>query len=637
MTKPNTASAITRSVCSIFLVQILLTGCCSAQGQTKTANTQSGVQLDVGSEQYPDADAIILRWEQYWEIKDDGQVVRREHKWIKLMNSRPIRRTADPRLDFCEGTDKLTIHTARTILPSGEVIDVPEYSFNIAAPDDVAGWPDYIAWQQTVVSFSGIEPGATLELDYEVTTQRGVLPWVSADIRLDDDYPVLKRIISISRPANVKLSVQLDNVEHEPTPDGSCFAFGPFDGSPAEPQSQPWQHRCPRLRFTTIPDSTTWVGRLLGIVSRAAVQDEDIRTFAVDATADNPDVKAKISALADKLRARFSYLASAKTYRSLQCRPADEVFSQNYGNPLEAAALYLAALKSLDIKVEPALAVKDIDVTQRRPTRECFAGIVLVAHSNEGPIMLHPQHGMINTPDSWDDDIALVSLDSDGSLRTTNLHNRKQKGANAMKLSGSLAVNEDGQLQGSLRLRLAGGFFDPQQLKTSDAQESFLQKVVCNTIPAVENLTSSITTMSHDKLEATITLNEDNAIELLDEYYLMEMPGIDWFSWQFPIPLGSSKRITSVQLDGSFTAEVDLIVKIPDTWVFHMTPKAGIDEPGHWGAISQTVSTDEASLHINRRISVPKSILDPEDFSQLRRAANQLRAPGNSIVALSPR
>ncbi len=125
---------------------------------------------DVDAARFPEAGAVILSWNQDWTLLDDGRVRRREHKLIQLLERRAIRAVADPRIDFCDGREQITIHRAQTILPGGKTVAVPEYSFNFAAANDVAGWPEYACWRQQVVSFSAIQPGVVLVLDYEVIT-----------------------------------------------------------------------------------------------------------------------------------------------------------------------------------------------------------------------------------------------------------------------------------------------------------------------------------------------------------------------------------------------------------------------------------------------------------------------------------
>ena len=59
---------------------------------TLAASAQDAPDLTIGAEQFPDDDAVILRWEQHWEIDGFGKVHRREHKWVKLLDSRAFGR-----------------------------------------------------------------------------------------------------------------------------------------------------------------------------------------------------------------------------------------------------------------------------------------------------------------------------------------------------------------------------------------------------------------------------------------------------------------------------------------------------------------------------------------------------------------
>ncbi len=172
-----------------------------------TATTFAQPDLSVGAKEYPDADAIILSWTQHFTLEDDGTIRRREHKWIKILDARAIRGFADPRIDFCEGEDEVIVHKAVTHLPDGKVMPVPDYSYNIAAPRDVAGWPQWSAWRQKIVSFSGLQPGAVIEFDWEVVTKAGVLPHLTAELRLDADHPVLRHEVVVVVPSGTPVKV----------------------------------------------------------------------------------------------------------------------------------------------------------------------------------------------------------------------------------------------------------------------------------------------------------------------------------------------------------------------------------------------------------------------------------------------
>ncbi|MCH7925559.1 MAG: DUF3857 domain-containing protein, partial [Planctomycetes bacterium] len=222
---------------------------CRATTAVAQVRTAGEPDLTIGAAQFPEDDAIILRWEQHWTLDADGTVHRRDHRWMKLLNNRPIRRHGDPRIAHVKDGEKLIIHKAQSILPDGTVLPVPDYSFNEAANDAVSGWPEYSDWQDMIVSFSGIQPGVVLELDYEIVTPSGVMPWIEGDLRLNDTYPTVERVVTVTVPTRTAVHFRFDRADamkaslKESTDGGSKtyrWSAGSLAGDRDEPGSLPW-------------------------------------------------------------------------------------------------------------------------------------------------------------------------------------------------------------------------------------------------------------------------------------------------------------------------------------------------------------------------------------------------------------
>ena len=61
---------------------------------------------------------------------------------------------------------------------------------------------------------SGIEPGCVLEVEYKITSKPGARRYLAADLRVDSQYPVRERTISVEVPPGVPLRAMLT-----PSPD----------------------------------------------------------------------------------------------------------------------------------------------------------------------------------------------------------------------------------------------------------------------------------------------------------------------------------------------------------------------------------------------------------------------------------
>ncbi len=596
--------------------------------------------LGIGAAQFPDADAVILSWEQRWTLKKDGALHRRDHQWVKLLSRRPIGRVGDPRIDFVNGRDELIIHAAKTHMSDGTILPVPDYSFNIAGPDDVAGWPEYADWQQQIVSFSGIETGAVLELDYEVVTPPGIVPWIEADLRLNDEYPTVERVVSVTVPQGTTFSHKLDRANpgdgnpSEQSANGAVtyrWTFTNLSGDRHEPQSPSWRERSGRLRFTTCPSVATWVATMLDRVDRAGQPDESIKKFAESAVEDEGQAGQRVRKIAKKLHDSFNLITSSKSMQSLTCKDAPAVLRANYGNPLEAAALYLATLRSLGIDATPTVAVDATAWDEQVPVDSAFEGVVVTVALPDGPVYVHPEHGVFENPGHWGRHL-LLSTDASGTLRKTFVRARGETTPSELRIAGKLTVDAKGHATGELRFHLTGLFYDPQKLDTGKAQKKLVGDLTNRLLTGFEVTGYSVGTLSSDVLRVTANVASKDELKHSGERFILRLGDGPAFLGDVPMPLGRSQRRTNVRLTGRVREDIDLKIVLPKAWKSWILPASLPEVRGTWGSASQTVDIEDKTIRFTREVTVNAETVSPADFSELRQVINDLRVDQSLVV-----
>lgn len=604
--------------------------------------TTAGPDLTIGVKQHPDSDAVILRWEQSWTLDKDGTARRRDHQWVKLLNQRAIGRFADPRIDVCDGLEQLTVHVAQTLLSNGKVLPVPAYSFNLAAPDDVGGWPEYAGWQQQVICFSGIEDNAVVELDYEIATQAGVLPWLEADLRLHDECPIVERVVSVAVPDGVELRFHLDGVpatEPVKTPAGGVatyrWTFKDLAAIPTEAQSPRWEKRFGRLRFTTCKSGDEWAGAMLKKAVAAIKPDERVKKFAEMAVEQERDDLERIRKIAGKLRDSFTVVDSPKAIRSLDCRDAAEVLRANYGNPLEAAALLAAALRASDIQTGVEVAVDAAAWDEKTPTMSAFAGAVVVAESPGGPVRVHPQQGVLRSPGAWGRR-HLLGMDSAGGIKKSYAAVRGETEPSKIEIGGKIVVDQDGKASGDLRISLTGLFYDPAGVETSAAQESLVKGMVGRVFSGAVLKGHSITTLSDEALGAKASVATAEALKSHEKKYILKLGDGPAFLPEAPLPLGRSARRTDVQVAGRVVEDVDITIELPEGWTAVVIPTPLPEVKGGWGSVKQEVVVDGKFVRFHRMAAVASDIIPAKDFAALREAVNELRTEAARTLVVGP-
>lgn len=615
---------------------------CAIAGPSKSTD----VDLTIGAKQFPGADAIILRWEQHWTLNADGSVSRRDHKWLKLLNSRPIRRHADPRIDYVEGQDKVIIHAARTHLLDGTTLNVPEYSVNTVALDEVSGWPIYANWQQQVVSFSGIESSCVLELDYEVITPAGVLPWLEAALRVRQDYPTVTRVVTATVPKSAALRHDIVDVGQQGKGNYTAdkkgntivhrWTFANLPADRAERQSQPWTRRCGRLRFTTCPSVQEFASTLMARVRNAAVSSDAIAAFTKEIIEDESEPAEQVRKIAKKLHDSFNFIGSQKSMQSLRSRPAQEVFMTNYGNPLESAALLSAMIQSLDLPVSLSVAVQNHGgdaVAGTALTLSDLAGMALTVQTPTEEITLYPRLGEIKNPGHWGHN-TLLSVTDNGSLTESYVFARGEGQPSELHASGKLRVDGDANLTGEIRLRVTGAFFDPAKLEDAKAQEAKIAALVSRVITDVEVDSHSIAVLSDDVFQFTATVASKDGLKELDGRRLIRFGDGPAFLKDFPLPLTQSHRQTAIELPGAIRERVDLRIELPKKWRVPIKPASPPAISGPWGKVSQRVVLKEQTLEFRRVVEINTPTISPNDFASLRKAINPLRSTAGTTMVI---
>ncbi|MCG3139090.1 MAG: hypothetical protein HJJLKODD_02968 [Phycisphaerae bacterium] len=595
---------------------------------------------EVTAAQFPNDDAVILRWEQSWNWQADGSLTRRDHRWVRVFDNRAAGEFADPRIDYRSGQDELKIHAARTYLPSGEILPVPEYSFNPAAPDDLAGWPVFADWRQQVISFSGFQPGSVVELDYEITSPAGQYPWLALDLRLHEDWPIVERIITIDLPEKAGGELLIRGIEPAPQPTQKVqngmlsrnWQFQNLEARPAEPQSVPWQERCGRLRFSTLGGAKSWAKTILPRVEQAAKDSAALQDRAGKIIGTEVSIEKKIERLTAFMHDQFSTLASSRAWRDGQCRPAAATLSSGYGHALESGALLLALCRAAGLTAEPWLASNGQLAQPSEPLADvAVEGIVVQVTNGDETWWIHPQQGILANPGIWgrrwlvsaDDKTEPVYLAARGELEPSHI-----------ELSGNLKLSADGLGSGEWRLVLTGLFYNPVDLRTAESQQSFLKRWTERALPGVELERYSLTQLSPQRLEATLGVKFSKPLPRAGELYTLTLSDGPLFLPEVPLPLERSERNTAVRLSGPVHEEVLLNVQLPEGWSA-LYDVALPEANGPWGRLIQNVPSDKNSLQIERRIDLTSPTIDPTDFATLRTAVNALRTTGLRTIALA--
>lgn len=598
---------------------------------------------DAGREEYPLDDAVVLRLDENWDLLPDGSVRYEYHRWLKLLNDRIFRYEGDPRISFREGADRLEIVTARTHLPDGEIIDVPDYSFNLVSPDATGGMPAFANDRQWVVSYSALMPGAVLEMHYIRISEPGAQRWLWGDLRLRGSYPILQHNVSVTLPAGQQLRYQVDDLpeggspkvtQSDKTTDWSWrFAHLGYCGD--ESSAPDWQQRCGRLRFTNCPGAEAWARSLLDPIERAAVADQAITDFVTEIAEQEVDARSRSRAIAKAVRERFNFIHSDEAWWGRTCRRAADIFAGNYGTSPEVAVLLTAMYRAAGLDAQPMLAVKEDLFDRNTPVDSSVQDFVVAVNTGDAAMYVDAAAGIVYPAGNWIDR-ALLGTKDGKTLRIVRMKDLPGATENRIAVRVDLEIDPDGKAAGTLRVHLGGCFADFEALRENGAAKSRVSSVLSQMLEGfkVEELTDSELLVGRFTAEAEIA--SDDALPKVDNKFMLTFAEEAPHSTHVHLPLTRTERESPVHLPTLFSESIHVVLEYPEKWKAHIVPVAVPVVSGPWGNLELNVINDPGKLVYRREISFQAPDITPRDFAGIRDTVNLMRAEAARNFLIGP-
>jgi transglutaminase-like putative cysteine protease len=589
-------------------------------------------------------DAVFELWEQDWTLTDDGAQVYHEKQHLRLNSDRVYWAFGDPRITYNADLDEVEVLEARTRLPSGEYVPLADYSTVEVAPDAAAGWPAFANLRQRVMVMGGIEPGCVLELEYKITTKAGVKPYMAADLRIDDRYPVRARTVTMTVPFGAELSPVVRGLPEdsyvysfEQRSDGNAthrWDFAGLPGEPDEPQALPWSERGVRLAFTTAPEPDTWVKERLATIDTAADESPLLTKLAQEWTKDETSSQDKLSALQNKLAASFNFLDFDVEWRPAIPRRASDVIYHSYGLPAESAAILLALARAAGIAVQPALLVTDGVWEEDAPQDALVAAYVVIHDGPDGMEIWDPQDGRVRRDKHWAGSTLLAMRGN--KITRTSLPGWRDPDESHCVITGNVAIAKDGKYTAKLLIKTTGLFVSPNDLESADGQKRCVQVIVDRLLPDAKVANFTLKSLTPEVFEAEAQVESPKALKKLHECYELKLAETSPALADVPVPCEYARRLTPARLVGPFDERIELAITWPEAWQVEDTPSDLAQSEGPWGSVSQRVSPTENGLKLLRHTRVAHRDLPPDAVMALRKPLNELRSDYARTLLLKP-
>ena len=250
---------------------------------------------------------------------------------------------------------KLKINASYTRQKDGTIIRTPDNAFVEVLPHAAADAPAYNHLKEMVVVHTGLELGATIYLDYTISSQAGYLPEIDLFEELLQSSPVKECTLSIRTPVGKPLTYTLSGskarakVSEEDGVQTTTWTLRNLPAASRAPFVSVSNGDVPYLAATTYASEEAALATLYKQFGSA--DDLQLATLAESITEGKTDNPAKLQAILAFVRENIANSPLKLEETGYRLRPAADVLSSAYGTAAEKANLLIGLLNGAGFKL----------------------------------------------------------------------------------------------------------------------------------------------------------------------------------------------------------------------------------------------------------------------------------------------
>lgn len=557
----------------------------------------------------PPDDARYLEKEITFTLNPEGSWQKEYHHKVKLETYLAFNRMmGETFIEYNPQYQELKVLKSETVMKNGRKVPSPANAYNEVLPWRAHYFPYYSHLREMVVTHTGLERGAVIELDYVVKTKPGFLPYFSGREVIDDRVPCNRFVINISVPQGKELSCKVFNTEAKKLVKKEndrvlhTFIFENLESYFGEPLNGNSSRVA--IVFSTAGgwDTAFPCYEKTGPLPEAAAK--KVEQMKADAgTEDEFLFKLQGLVAEDITTCWLGMDLGGFTPRKMQ-----DVFDSNYGTVIEKAYLMYHLLKQVKIPAEIIAVPYDRQMARDVPTFMQVQRFLVKVKSEAGKFLyLDPLHKS--------DRFYPYEL---GGVSVYNLQKKavEEIGAcacSAVDISGKVKLEEK-TMSGELNVSVKGYFYNFRS--TIEDSKAALLSMVKGVLPVSELEVKKITLLTPSQVSASVTVKGEILKELYDNRFQ-----VDKFKFPYFVEEGMfylTKRQTPLYLDAAFNCTVNLEVEIPgDMEITFLAPQVSVkNNVGYYSHGAVSGASQQNVVTLSMALGYVKAVVEPGAYPE---------------------
>ncbi len=583
----------------------------------------------------PSSDAEYISVLKEYTLNADGSFDYRYVKELKLITYRAFQNLyGETFITYNPGFQKLTINNCFTVMSDGKKVETPSNAFNEILPSFAAGSPAFNGLRDMVVTHTGLERGAVINLDYTVHTLKGNAPALMGNEVLAETEPVKDLTVKVKIPQSEKLSFKLLNGAGEPlkSTENGFQVFTWHVQNVAAISQEEFQksnnESYPRAIFSTSNSRNSAYEYLTGQPAFGLKITEAMKAWILALKKDNPDQLSLALKIQEKVINDIRLWPVPMKYAVYRLRNATDIWNSMGATLPEKAILMTALIEAAGIEADPVAITRESFFDEKIGTLadiEDFAVRIQVKDAGEQYLSLYSA----NQQDLGEIYSGRVFIALGQGEKPEYRHSGSAK--LAVSMSGTFIVSSDPKLTGELSLEIAGSA-NPYLGLIRDKNR--MKNMIAGDISKSDVKDIKVSQSSHESSFQTYTIMDEKPFRKDSAWEFFTIPycssGIE--SWGMKTL--SSKRLQPLEIPSSGEENYEYTLTLP-AGLSLFTPATKIEVNNKAGRYFFELKQDGSKLVISRKIRLSSRVISAETYNDFKALMDNWNNPRQKEVILN--
>ena len=571
--------------------------------------------------QNENADAIFEKFIKEFTLEADGSTSYREYKQLKLITQFSFNRLyGETFIIYNPEFQNLKINDAYTVMADGSKVITPPNAFNEVLPRDAAFSATANHMKEMVVTHTATEMGATIFLDYTLTSAKGYLPGFMGNVLIQESSPIAELEVIVRIPSDQELNHRMiglrtgPEIKIEANQKVYVWKFNGVQASPKEPLQGKHQLSAPRLLFTTAIGVAETINWLTNQQAFELQINDEMKAWTDNLRSKQTEEIETLMTIQKAVVENIVFERYNPEWLAYRARTPEEIWKSNGGNKLEKTLLLATLLKYANFNATTAIVGPKSLFDEKAINLTIFDDFVLIVNTKSFGTIYMSAVEISNQSLEYSLAQNIFIPLSKGISRAPV---EPVKMDNKINIKGTISFNEELKPSGIMEVELTGAN-NPFLLLQNDKGKfkSLISNKMIKDDDAISIKNSNVAKSELlVKVESTESISDNNG----------------YYSWQLPVITGGFEKWRIAYLDK--TRQSNLFLPYPIVEKYSYTITLPLDYTlinkrfnerlkNNVGTVSVEIKPKGNQIEINRELKLNTQMIYQIDYNEFRNMIN---------------